>query len=341
MNWNMKKILENKTKVRQIIMSSILEGNPVAYPSAEPIRRGPSMGNRGSSFVQVLILSGALVYVMMTLLSATRSQQQDIKGLQQKSEATEFKNLLVKTLSNSSVCTPYLKDMVVDVANATTTTASPTVLNLSDIYYGTLGTSAPLASAGKVLPLSQYGLVVDKISFKNILATGNPGEYKGNFEVSFTSGSIARPLHPVQSEQIIKIATDGSNRIVSCYSASSTSSGGLNMGTCIQREAPTVTKIDCGIEAVTLCESNEVAITGSAVNGSNTSLQNSEVILNAQSKGIGWRVSWYATKKNCDDIDGISNGTTAPGASPCLCNPSLPPESCFCGSGTAYCCKEL
>jgi type II secretory pathway pseudopilin PulG len=294
--------------------------------------------NYGFTLVETLIAAGILVTVMLASISMVNSQQKEIRSLMQKTEAVELKNLMTEVFANSIVCTGHLKDLAVDVASASTTTTSPTVLNLSNIYYGDPVTSGPLASAGKALPLSQHGLVVDKISFKNILATGNPNEYKGQFEVSFTSDSMMRPIRPVRLEQIFKTTATGPTKIISCTDPSGDSSlANLIAKSCVKRTPAYVTKEECGIISNVQCEVDELALTGGGLEGKNTSLQNSYGAYNSQSQLVGWNVTWYGGEGSCTSLNLTPNGTTAPGSNPCFCNGD--PEVCYCGTTMAYCCK--
>jgi hypothetical protein len=290
--------------------------------------------------IEVIVATALFSVVLMAAISIVVSQKNDIKGLYQKSDAVELKTLLVKTLENVSVCTPHLKDMVVDVASTTTTTASPTVLNLPKIF-SDAGTSIVTASAGNALPLSRNGLVVDKISFKNILATGIPGEYEGNFEVSFTADSMVRPFRAVQLKKRIKVVsvTPGVTQIDSCLGSGQE---GLVFGrkvasSCVQRLATSVVKSPCGIVSEAHCAPGEVSISGEATKGKNTSTQNSYGIFDSTTGVMtGWRVDWYGTNGNCTNhLDTISDGTVAPGDNPCFCDSG---GTCFCGSSAAYCC---
>lgn len=165
--------------------------------------------NHGISLIETLVTVGIVAIVASATASMFISQQKEAKALYQKSEIVELKNLLIQVFKDPSICTWQLKNKVIDVSSTTPTVQSPTVLDLTELRQGPDITSALIVKKGQELSLSNYGLIVESVLFTKILATGNPNEYKGFFEIQFTSSSLIRPVKPVLYQQIFKtVAAD-------------------------------------------------------------------------------------------------------------------------------------
>lgn len=186
--------------------------------------QNPLATESGLSLIEVLIAVAILVVVSMGMAGSLSHFHNQLRGISQKQEIIELKNLMTQQMSKVGVCTWQLKDKVIDVSMATTEASpSPTVLNLGEIYMGQDATSPILAKSGQRIPESLSGVQVSSIFFKNIYATGNPNEYKGIFQINFDSTSLAAPVKPLQVQQIFWTeAADpvGAKRIQVCKGGS-------------------------------------------------------------------------------------------------------------------------
>jgi hypothetical protein len=169
----------------------------------KPLRVSRLQTNTGFSTIEVLVGVGLLTLVALGVAESLSHMHGQLRGISQKQEIVELKNLITQQLAKPGVCTWQLKDQVIDVSMATTEASpSPSTLNLSEIHMGQDATSPVLVKSGLVIPESQSGLKVASILFRNIYATGNPNEYKGIFQVNFDSSSLSVPVKPLQIQQV-------------------------------------------------------------------------------------------------------------------------------------------
>lgn len=173
----------------------------------------------GFSLIELMIATAIIGVITMAFLTITSRNQRDMKGLFQKSEILEFKNLLLQRLGDPQICTWQIRDQVIDVSATTSTNPSPTQLQLQQLYVG-LNTSSPLlASRGQRLPASNSNLNIRNMVFKNILSTGRAGEFQGTLEVEFDPDTLALPQKPLQVQQFIQVRPEdpsSAKRISQC-----------------------------------------------------------------------------------------------------------------------------
>ncbi len=157
----------------------------------------------GFSITEVLIAVAILSVISLGVAGTMSRMHSQLRGISQKQEVVELKNLMTQQLAKTGVCSWQLKDKVIDVSMATSEASpSPTSLNLGELYMGQDATSALLAKAGQIIPESQSGVKVASVFFRNIYATGNPNEYKGIFQINFDPNSVSVPVKPLQVQQI-------------------------------------------------------------------------------------------------------------------------------------------
>jgi hypothetical protein len=157
----------------------------------------------GFSITEVLVAVGVLTMVSLGMIESLSRMHGQLRGISQKQEIVELKNLMTQQLAKPGVCTWQLKDQVIDVSMATTDVSpSPSTLNLSELHMGPDATSPLLVKTGLAIPDSQSSLKVASILFKNIYATGNPNEYRGIFQINFDPSSLAMPVKPLQIQQV-------------------------------------------------------------------------------------------------------------------------------------------
>lgn len=180
----------------------------------------------GFSLIEVMLGVGILAVISFGMAGSLSNMHSQLRGVSQKQEILELRNLITQQLSKPGVCTWQLKNLVIDVSQPTTETSpSPTVLNLAELRMGPDASSPLLAKSGDRIPESLTGVKVTKIFFKNIYATGNPNEYKGLLQINFDANSLVVPVKPLQIQQIISTnPTDplGAKRIDACKSGSGT-----------------------------------------------------------------------------------------------------------------------
>lgn len=183
------------------------------------------LNSAGLSLIEMLVAVAIGSIMLVMVASMFQAQQKEVRSLRQKQEVIELKNLMLAQLTKTEVCSWQLKGRMIDVA-ASPTAAKPseTVLNLKELRQGLNNSSAIVAKSGDSLPGSS--IKVKSITFKDIYPTGNPDEYKGVFEISFDESSLAYPLRPLQTQQIIKTLSGSPDRakiIDSCGTVSASS----------------------------------------------------------------------------------------------------------------------
>jgi prepilin-type N-terminal cleavage/methylation domain-containing protein len=157
----------------------------------------------GFSIVEILVAVAILAVISMGMAGSLSHMHNQLRGISQKQEILELKNIMTQQMSKANVCTWQLKDKIINVAMATSEASpSPTTLDLGEIYMGQDTSSALLVKKGDPIPQSQSGVKVESVYFKNIYATGNPNEYKGIFQINFDSASLSVPVKPLQVQQI-------------------------------------------------------------------------------------------------------------------------------------------
>lgn len=194
--------------------------------SSQNNHKGLGLKNNGFSILEVLIAGSIGMIVMLAITSMVSTQQTEVRSLQQKLEVVELKSTLIKSLSNAQVCTWQFQALTIDVTDATPLVPGSTSISLPALRQGSSVASPIIVSQGEKIPLSNYGLKVDKISLGKFVSTGLADEYQGVLEVSFQSSSLARPLRALEMRQVLKTqASDPPNakRIISC--ATGTGSG--------------------------------------------------------------------------------------------------------------------
>lgn len=181
----------------------------------------------GLGLIEVLVALGVMSIIGMATMTMIENQHRQITVLVQRQEMADLKNTMLTLLSKPNVCSWQLKDRVVNVSGALSEASpSSTVLSLPILRQGTTATSAILAQVNQNLPGSR--LRVTSISFRGIYPTGNPNEYRGNFEIVLNSGSTTLATKPVQITQVIQtVASDPLNakRIDSCGAAAAAATG--------------------------------------------------------------------------------------------------------------------
>lgn len=168
------------------------------------------------SLVEVLVSLGITVILMSATASMFVTQQRENRALNQKLEMVELKNQIMQAFQSSSTCTWQLQGKTFNTTGVTSTTPSTTSIDLVELRYGPNSSSLLLAKTNTLLPGSQSNLKVASIRLNNILATGNPDEYKGLIEIAFTDTSLARPMKPTIVPQIIQATGSPTATITAC-----------------------------------------------------------------------------------------------------------------------------
>jgi hypothetical protein len=186
-------------------------------------------GNKGASLVELLLATGMSVALAFAIISVTNMQVKNLRLIYQQIQVAEFRNNLVQSMKGRSysMCSSALKDQIVDTTSVTPLNASTTSINipvLTDSNNVILAQADTSSVVNSILPGSDptSGLVVSKITFDRIVATGNPNEYKGTLEIDFDPTYLAGPVKPVQIEQIFKTnpaAGSASQPILGCGTA--------------------------------------------------------------------------------------------------------------------------
>lgn len=172
--------------------------------------------NRGMSLVEVLVSLGITVILMSATASMFVTQQRENRALNQKLEMVDLKNQIMQAFQNSSTCTWQIQGKTFNTSGVTSTNPSSTSIDLVELRHGPNSSSLLLAKTNSTLPGSQSNLKVASIRFNNILATGNPDEYKGHFEITFMDSSLSRPMRPTIIPQVIQATGSPTATITAC-----------------------------------------------------------------------------------------------------------------------------
>lgn len=151
-----------------------------------------------------MVALGIVSLLGLIFASMISQQHREIRALLQRSDRLEFEIHMKNTMSRVNICTWQMAAKTVDLSTTTPTVKSPSVIDFgtTPLYEGLDATSSVLAVAGTPLSNSTNGVVVEKIFFKDITATGIPNQYKGFFEIKFLNSTLVRPLPPVRVQQV-------------------------------------------------------------------------------------------------------------------------------------------
>lgn len=185
---------------------------------------------RGMSLVEVLVSLGITVILMSATASMFVTQQRENRALNQKLEMIELKNQIMQAFQNPLNCTWQLAGKTFDTTGVSTTTPSPTIIELGELRQGQNNTSLLLAKNNTRLPGTQTNLLVANVRFSNIVATDNANEYKGNFEISFAEASLARPIRAITIPQTIQTTGSPTATISICGNAASGGGQAFELG---------------------------------------------------------------------------------------------------------------
>lgn len=168
--------------------------------------------NSGQSLVSVLTSLAISGVVIMIVLQISTEQNKSLKYFTQKSDLIELKNLITEQFASSSVC-----DWQFRFGNPTidTTDLASQSKSFTELYMGISNTSPKLVAINTKIS----GLNVNAITFKNIIATGVPGQLKGEIEIAFDPNAASRPIAPLKIQKFINVNTaDPANvrRILGC-----------------------------------------------------------------------------------------------------------------------------
>lgn len=180
-------------------------------------RINKSQINEGFSLVEVLIVVGILSITALMTTSLFAAQQKNMQVLNEKFQIQNLNANVLTVHKNQSACVANLTTGVapVDLSAATTTVATPNTINLNALHYGQTATTPVVAKVGESLPGLLAGqMVVESIRIKNIMQTGNPGEYKGQLVVNFAPETTIGSPKPPSIDQIFTIGASPVNAAV-------------------------------------------------------------------------------------------------------------------------------
>lgn len=193
--------------------------------------------NAGASLLELMLVASISMSLLYAMGEITVGQGKEVRTLYQKTELIEFKNALDNAVRSEQGC--YLKKLV------DPSTALSLVIDTTGITTTDFGTNPP-AFALKVLPGAgsspdlgwldslipgSGNIVISKILFDRVLATGIPNEYRGTLKIEFDpnrmqktyglTGLIAPGIKPIEIDLKFKTtAADPVNAktILSCQS---------------------------------------------------------------------------------------------------------------------------
>lgn len=168
------------------------------------------------TLLEAVISLGISAILMSATASMFLSQQKENKALQQKLETVDLKNQIMQGFINPNNCTWQLSGKTFNTTGVTATNPSSTVISLTELRQGPNTSSFLIAATGQPVPGTQTKLAVHSVTFKEIFATGNPNEYKGIFEISFTPSSMVRVIQSVRYNQIITAIGSPTASITAC-----------------------------------------------------------------------------------------------------------------------------
>ncbi|MBX2986502.1 MAG: hypothetical protein KF802_01270 [Bdellovibrionaceae bacterium] len=151
--------------------------------------------------IETLVTMAIAMIILLGVMSLGEHIRRQSRGIQQKQETLELKNLMLQRLASPSVCTWQLADpgMTVSVSGPlSASNPSPTQLTFTELRQGPDVDSPVMVRENSLLPGSQTGLRVSTITLHNIYPTGNQDEYSGTFEVQFDPVSVVTALQPVR-----------------------------------------------------------------------------------------------------------------------------------------------
>lgn len=176
---------------------------------------------KGFTLIEAMVFVAISSIVTLGLTSAFISFVRQSRAASEKLDINEAKNLFRIALLNELVCTWQLAGRQVVTGGVTSSVPSPTQIDLDVLYQGMSTTSAILADAGELLMTSPW-IRVQRVSFENILATGNPNEYVGEFVISFQNDTMVMAREPIRLLQIFTVSGAPPNQsIANCVGLNS------------------------------------------------------------------------------------------------------------------------
>lgn len=177
---------------------------------------------RGQSLIQSIVAIAVSAIAINAVIATTVNMQKANKQLAQKLESIDLKNQLMSTFLKPANCTCQLNANV-NVTNASNLKfdsgeTSPSI-NLTELKAGCAPSSPSLTKAGELLPGTQTNLKVKSVKLSEIVATGNPDEYAGFFNIEFDEKTTAGPLASIRIRQAFVIdpaSPPGQRTILRC-----------------------------------------------------------------------------------------------------------------------------
>ncbi|MCB9026422.1 MAG: type II secretion system protein [Bdellovibrionaceae bacterium] len=278
------------------------------------IRRQLSFDSqRGMSLIEVILSASIISIVLFGILSVQLTQNRESRYLSEKLASLEVERLMIGVLTSGNVCKAELTDPAIN-------SLAPYTLNLGDLnanniemtrIHSSSNPSSPiLIEVGTPASSMNRNLVVSSINVKGFSNTGMPNEYIAEFQISFDSSKLIRPIKNISIRS--KIITDTTGKIIDCNNSSSL--------TCIEVQDTHY-----------------------------TSCSGDENFCNLTARcPVGYKLTSCWNEEDGGSILHIDRAAGTPPQDSCMCiatPPILPgcvtPASCLCWSAIATCCRIL
>jgi len=205
----------------------------------------------GFSLVEMLVAVGILSVLGLAFATFVTSNTKNLKFIEQKADSLEFRNYLILSLQNSSICTCQLNPtLTTDDSNDANLEFNSEivdgsqVINIRRLRTGCAATDPLLANEGQTFP---SGLKLEKIELRNLLPTGVTNEWQGDIVISWNESSVSSALKPISYRQkfLIDPTSPSTNRIVSmCLANTGNLNGSIGIGSYIPVPQNTVLQAD-------------------------------------------------------------------------------------------------
>jgi Tfp pilus assembly protein PilV len=168
----------------------------------------PSSNSKGFSLIEVLVAGSVLFIISMALMSLMRSQETQVRRINQKMEVNDIKNQLQEIFTSNAAC---LCQFAPGQTFNSTDTSGNQFIPLDKIKLDCA--SSILLQLGQK---TETGLVVDKIQFGDLKPT-SPNQWLGNWMVHFSNGALS-DFKPMKLGQLVTIdnTVPSAAKIIGC-----------------------------------------------------------------------------------------------------------------------------
>lgn len=180
----------------------------------------------GMSIIEVLVAAAIMSVVGMAFMTMISSQQKETRALSEKLAQLDMQKLLIASLANGSICTAELASNTFNPSGPykiDTTTLATQNFNLASLHASANASAPTLVATNEAVSPTTLQLLVDKISFENLVSTGILDNYLVDLKISFKGG--VRSTAPIVTKMIIAVnPTDPptAKSIISCQDSNAT-----------------------------------------------------------------------------------------------------------------------